>query len=104
MIVYHHGPFNYLYYLRQRYLFSRAYAGAHRSVMPQSRRVLYVLLSPMLPALLLGRIGLRVWAKKCHVNKFLQCLPMLFPASVSYIAGEFTGYLFGPGDSLQQVE
>ena len=31
MIAYHRGPFDYLYYVRQRYLFSRAFAGARRN-------------------------------------------------------------------------
>jgi glycosyltransferase involved in cell wall biosynthesis len=104
IVVYHRGPFDYLYYLRQRYLFSRAYAGTQRDVMPKSRRIIYFLASPLLPALLLARIGKRVFQKKCRPGKFLLCLPLLIPVSFVYILGEVIGYLRGPGDSLLKVE
>ena len=104
MEVYHRGPFDYGYYLRQRYLFSRAYSGARREFVPKGRRAIYALASPLLPALLLGRIAMRVWKKRCHVDKFLLCLPMLIPVSMVYVFGEVVGYLAGPGNSLMEVE
>ncbi len=104
MVVYHIGPFNYFYYLRQRFLFSRAFAGARRMVMPWSRRLIYVAASPLLPLLLLGRMASRVWSKKCHVDKFILSIPLLIPVSGIYILGEVIGYLAGPGNSLLEVE
>ncbi len=104
MAVVHRGPFDYGYYLHQRYLFSRAFAGARRVVLPLSRRIIYAIASPVLPALLLGRMAARVWKKKCHVAKFVECIPLLVPVTVVYILGELAGYLFGPGDSLLKVE
>jgi glycosyltransferase involved in cell wall biosynthesis len=104
MSVYHRGPFQYGYYLGQRYLFSRAYAGARRNVMPVSRRILYTILSPALPALLLARITARVWQKKHHINQYIRTFPLIIPATVVYVAGELMGYLFGPGDALLKVE
>ncbi len=104
MVVYHRGPFNYLYYLRQRYLFSRAYAGARRTLISMKQRLFYLLASPILPALLLSRIAARVWQKRCHIDKFILCLPMLIPVTFVYIFGEFVGYLVGQGDSLLKVE
>jgi glycosyltransferase involved in cell wall biosynthesis len=104
MVVYHRGPFPYGYYLGQRYLFSRAYAGARRKVMPAGKRVIYTLVSPALPALLLARISARVFQKKHRVDKYVQTFPLLIPAVVVYIAGELMGYLFGPGDALMKVE
>lgn len=104
IIVYHRGPFNYMYYLRQRYLFSRAYAGTQRQAMPNARRLIYFLASPFLPVLLLARISMRVFQKKYRPGKFIQCLPLLIPVSFVYILGEVVGYLRGPGDSLLKVE
>ena len=104
MAVYHRGPFDYGYYLGQRYLFSRAYAGARRNVMPASRKIVYALLSPALPALLLARISARVWQKKHRIGKYIQTLPLIAPATVVYIFGELMGYVFGPGDALMKVE
>jgi glycosyltransferase involved in cell wall biosynthesis len=102
MVVRHCGPFNYRYYLQQRYWFSRAFAGVRMLSAP--RRVAYLLASPLLPFLLLARMALRVWSKHCHVGKFILSLPLLAPVLIVYVAGEFVGYLAGPGDALMKVE
>lgn len=102
MVVYHRGPFNFGYYLQQRFWFSRAFAGARR--LPPSRRAAYLLASPLLPFLLLARMAMRVSKQHCHVDKFVQCLPLFVPVLVVYVAGEFMGYLAGPGDALLKVE
>jgi glycosyltransferase involved in cell wall biosynthesis len=104
MIVYHRGPFGYFYYLRQRYLFSRAFAGARRTTLSSAQRTAYLLAAPAVPALLLARMGARVRAKKCHEDKFLLTLPLLIPAVMMYVVGEWVGYMFGPGRALMEVE
>jgi glycosyltransferase involved in cell wall biosynthesis len=102
MVVQKRGQFNYRYYLRQRYWFSRAYAGARG--LPASHKVLYLLASPLLPLLLLARTAQRVIKKNCHVDKFILSLPLLMPVMIVYVAGEIVGYLAGPGDALLKVE
>jgi glycosyltransferase involved in cell wall biosynthesis len=102
MLVHHRGPFNYRYYLQQRYWFSRAFAGARQ--LPASRKAVYLLASPLVPFVLLARIAMRVLSKHCRVDKFAQSLPLLIPALIVYVAGEFVGYLAGPGDALLKVE
>jgi GT2 family glycosyltransferase len=104
MVVHHRGPFQLGYYLRQRYWFSRAYAGARRASLPPSRRLAYLLAAPLVPALLFGRMGLRVGKKRCHIDKFIQSIPLLVPALAVFVAGEWVGYLLGPGDALSKVE
>lgn len=104
MIVYHRGPFDYFYYLRQRYLFSRAFSGARRQTISAAQRAFYLLAAPAIPLLLLSRIGSRVFAKRCYPNKFLLSLPLLIPAMTSYVAGEWMGYAFGAGRALMEVE
>lgn len=102
MVVHHRGPFNYAYYLQQRYWFSRAFAGARK--LPLSRKAVYLLASPLLPFLLLARIAMRVLKQHCRVDKFAQSLPLLIPVVIVYVTGEFIGYLAGPGDALSKVE
>lgn len=104
MIVYHRGPFDYLYYVRQRYLFSRAFAGARRQTVSLPKRAAYLLAAPVVPFLLLARIASRVFGKNCHPGKFLFSLPLLIPAMTSYVCGEWMGYAFGPGRALMEVE
>lgn len=104
MVVYHRGPFDFGYYLRQRYLFSRAFAGARAKMLPTSRRLTYILAAPLVPGMLLARMAGRIWEKRCHVGKFARSLPLIIPALMVFVAGEWVGYLVGPGDALSKVE
>jgi hypothetical protein len=56
------------------------------------------------PLLLLLRMGLRIRQKRCHVDKFARALPLFVPALAAFVAGEWVGYLLGPGDALMKVE
>lgn len=102
MAVYHRGPFNYGYYLQQRYWFSRAFAGARK--LSAAHKIAYFLAAPLVPFLLLARMAQRVWRCHCRIEKFAQAVPLLIPALMVYVAGEFVGYLIGPGDALLKVE
>ena len=57
MGVRHTGPFAYAYYLEQRYLLSRVWTGAQRQNVNSGRRLLYLVVAPVLPVLLLARIA-----------------------------------------------
>jgi glycosyltransferase involved in cell wall biosynthesis len=104
MVVHHRGPFNYGYYLRQRYWFSRAFASARSRYLRTSRKLAYFVASPLVPFLLLARMAQRVSRQHCHVDKLALSLPLLIPALVVYVAGELVGYVAGPGDALLKVE
>jgi glycosyltransferase involved in cell wall biosynthesis len=104
MAVFHRGPFDFAYYLRQRYLFSRAYAGVRAQTKPIHWRLAYLVGAPLIPIMLLGRMSLKVLRKRCRVLKFALTLPLTITALVVLVAGEWTGCLLGPGDALSQVE
>jgi glycosyltransferase involved in cell wall biosynthesis len=104
MVVHHRGPFAFGYYLRQRYLFSRAFAGVRAQKQSFLRRLIYVVAAPLVPAYLLWRIAATVLRKRCRVAQFVRSLPLLGPALVVLVAGEWVGYVLGPGDALSKVE
>jgi glycosyltransferase involved in cell wall biosynthesis len=104
MVVHHRGPFPFGYYLRQRFLFSRAFAGVRARNQGMGKRLAYVVAAPLVPLLLLARIGRTVWAKRCHVGKFVAALPLLAIALLVLVAGEWVGCVFGPGNALEEVE
>jgi len=104
MVVHHRGPFDYGYYLGQRFLFSRAFAGVRARSQSAWRRLAYLVAAPLIPVLLLARMALRVWQKRCRVGKFVLSTPLLVPALVVFVAGEWLGILLGPGDALSRVE
>jgi hypothetical protein len=104
LVVYHTGPFGLGYYLKQRFLFSRAFAGTHKNHTPLPKRLAYVVLAPLLVPLLWARTAARVFAKRQHVGKFIQASPYLIPITVTYVFGEWVGFLAGTGNSLAKIE
>src|SRR5262249_22942752 len=79
LVVYHNGPFGFTYYLRQRFLFSRAFAGARRASVSAGFRLAYLILAPLLIPLLWMRIAARVYGKRHRVDKFVRVLPHMIP-------------------------
>lgn len=104
MIVYHRGPFDFLYYLHQRFLFSRAFAGVRARKQSAARRVVYLLAAPIVPFMLLARITRTVLSKGRRVPEYLRTLPLIVPALTVLVAGEWIGCLLGPGNALSEVE
>jgi hypothetical protein len=104
MVVYHRGPFHFRYYLRQRFLFSRAFAGVRAQTQSPWWRLAYLVGAPLIPVMLLARMTQRVFAKRCRVRQFILTLPLTVSALVVLVAGEWAGCLLGPGDALSKVE
>ena len=104
LVVYHTGPFGFTYYLKQRYLFSRAFAGVRKDTVSPGFRLAYLLMAPLLVPLLWARTAARVYSKRHRIDKFIQVLPHLVPITATYVLGEWVGFLTGPGDSLSQIE
>ncbi|RPJ59386.1 MAG: glycosyltransferase [Acidobacteria bacterium] len=102
--VYHTGPFDYRYYLGQRYLLSRVWGGTQRTRVNPAKRLIYLVVAPVFPFMLLGRIGHRVLSSRRRIGKFLASLPLLFPVTVAYVWGEWLGYAIGYGNALKRVE
>jgi hypothetical protein len=104
MVVYHRGPFDFGYYLRQRFWFSWAFAGVRARTQPPLWRLAYLLGAPLVPLVLLARMTRTVLEKRCRVRQFILALPLMVPALFVLVVGEWTGCLLGPGDALSKVE
>jgi hypothetical protein len=104
MGVHHTGPFNYGYYLGQRYLLSRVWGGTQRKTVGFAKRLVYLLAAPAFPFLLLTRMARRVFQSGQRVREFLVAVPLLTPVVIAYVWGEWLGYLCGVGDALERVE
>lgn len=104
MGAHHTGPFDYGYYLEQRYLLSRVWGGTQKSRVPFAKRIVYLILGPFLPFVLYARTTLRVMRSSAPFGKFIAASPLLFGALFAYVWGEWLGYLLGPGDALERVE
>jgi glycosyltransferase involved in cell wall biosynthesis len=104
MVVKHTGPFAFKYYMTQRYLLSRVWGGSQKDTVSASKRILYLVIGPLIPFILTLRIGLRAWRSRQYFGKYLAALPLLIPVTCAYAWGEWQGYLSGKGDALERVE
>jgi glycosyltransferase involved in cell wall biosynthesis len=104
MVVTHKKRSRYLYFLGQRYHYSRSFAGIRLRGFPWWKRVGYAFATPLLPPLLMARIMGAVARKRRHGARFVQAAPVLATFLVSWAWGEAVGALLGPGRSLERVE
>lgn len=87
--------------LRERFEFGRLYArlrgagGAGWPGLSGARRILLVLLSPLLPLLLTARVLLRAMRKGKYLGVTLLALPYLLLFSAAWALGEAAGYAGG---------
>jgi hypothetical protein len=92
------------FFVGQRFLYSRHYAGTRFGPSQLLHRAIAFAASTILPALLLVRIVRNVLAKPRPRRELLLALPWLALFVVVWAAGEMTGYALGPGDSLRRIE
>ena len=104
MLVYHKKSFGLGEMLEQRFLYSRSFAAIRGREMTTGKRMLYAVLSLLLPGLLLWRIFRCVVSKRRNFRELGLGLPAIGLFVLSWAVGEMVGYLAGPGDSLERVE
>lgn len=93
IIVYHRDSFDLSGFAIQRFRHGKQFGGARARRISNLKRIIYILLSPLIPLLYLYRISRRVFGKKRNVGKFLVSLPVLILFLVCWSSGEFYGYL-----------
>lgn len=104
IVVGHKKHYSIAEYTSQRYLYSRAYAGARVAHQSTGKRLAYGALAFALPPLLLLRICRSVWASGTQRSDLLQSLPLLLLFVISWGLGETAGAWFGPGNALSRVK
>ncbi len=104
IIVTHKKEFGILFFLAQKFHYSRSFAAMRITQLTGSGRLLYICATPVLPLLLLWRVCREVMRRKKHYKELILSLPLLSLFGVSYACGELAGYLFGQGRSLAKVE
>lgn len=103
MIVDHCKRFTIKMFAAERFAYSRAFAG--RRVQDQSlgQRLTWAAKSFLVAPLVMARITRVVLERRRHVGWYVRSLPLVALFSVVGAAGEFMGYLTGPGDSLVRI-
>lgn len=79
----------------------RGFAGMRVAGKYWHDRLPFLGIAVILPLVQVSRITKDVFIRKRHTLKLLQALPGIVMFSISWSIGEFFGYLFGPGESLE---
>jgi hypothetical protein len=91
------------FYTTQRYLFSRAWAGARHRGAPLAQRIATGAALCALPPVLFWRVVTTVWRHGRHRRELIRSLPLLVWFAAVWGAGEVAGAWFGPGDAPGRV-
>jgi hypothetical protein len=104
MLLYHRRPFDFFYFIGQRYHFCRSFAEMRSQSLNGFGRVKFGVGSLILPLLLWLR-GLQTLVKKKRmVGRYFLCSPLIGIYLCSGAVGEMVGYFLGGGGSLARVE
>ena len=85
--------------LRERFAWSRLYAGRRSQEVSEGMRLALAAGSPLLSLVLLFRQVCTAWQRGAHRGALLRCLPVLALMDLVWSIGEATGYATGRGTS-----
>jgi Glycosyl transferase family 2 len=100
----HKKRFSFALFARQRFLYSRYYAGLRFRRNQLAARWAMCVLAAALPPLILFRIGRNLAVKKRLFPQFIRALPYLTVFALIWAWGEMVGYACGAGDALPRIE
>lgn len=103
IVVSHLKYFTVPMFTRERYHYSRAYAGARVAGSALHRRLAWAGAAALLPPLLVWRVSNNVVRRRKDLAWYARALPLVVFFSVVWSVGEAVGYLTGPGDSLVKI-
>ncbi|MGI9036146.1 MAG: glycosyltransferase [Pyrinomonadaceae bacterium] len=104
LVVNHKKNFGFLYFLAQRFHYSRSFAWMRKRKSAFPEQILHLLYTPFLPFHQTWKIFQNVRRKNRNQRDFFLSLPLLLVFMTSYALGELIGNLFGAGKSLSKVE
>ncbi|NNM20041.1 MAG: glycosyltransferase [Gammaproteobacteria bacterium] len=104
IVLYHCKKFSRGLFARQRFIYSRYYAGLRFRSDQILKRIFACGATILLPPLLLYRISRQVRAKGRLASEFRSALPDLLLFYIIWAYGEMVGYILGTGDALARIE
>ena len=102
--LYHCKKFSFGLFARQRFIYSRYYAGLRFPRSQLIKRLVACGATVILPPLLLYRSTKQIKAKKRLASEFRSAMPYLFMFYLIWAYGEMVGYILGKGDALARIE
>ncbi len=102
--IFHCKKFSFGLFVRQRFIYSRYYAGLRFDRRQRLKRLFACVATPLLPPLLLLRSAKQIKDKNRLTREFKSAMPILLLFYIVWAYGEMVGYLLGKGDALSQIE
>lgn len=102
--LYHCKKFSFGLFARQRFIYSRYYAGLRFSRGQLLKRIVACAATGILPPLLLFRSIKQIKAKNRLSREFKSALPYLLMFYIIWAYGEMVGYILGKGNALARIE
>ena len=90
--------------VKERFYFGRLFASKRVREISSRSRLFYILISPMLPFVLIGRLINKVFSGGQNRGVFLLSLPYMFIISVVWGVGELAGYLTPSSISIKSAK
>ncbi|MBW8011261.1 MAG: glycosyltransferase [Chloroflexi bacterium] len=87
----------------ERFHYGRWFAGTRKHNSSWPKQLYFLIFSPLLPLLILGRISQRVISRRKHLVPYIKSLPTIFLFTFAWALGEFIGYATGPGKSVLRL-
>lgn len=81
--------------LRERFIWGRSYAITRCELLSNPRRIVYATLSPLLPLVMMFRIGRTAWRRRLGFVKFVGSVHFIALLLAGWSLGEGIGYLTG---------
>jgi hypothetical protein len=100
----HKKKFSFHLFAKQRFLYSRYYAGIRFGSDQFAVRIVMCGLALALPPLLIFRMARNIVAKKRLLPELIRASPYLTIFALIWAWGEAVGYIFGPEDALSRIE
>ena len=104
MVMRHRRSFDAGYFCGQRFHFGRSFAHMRNQGWGLFRRLLYGGGCVLLPAILWWRGLSALRRKRRYVARYLALTPLIVVYLCAGALGEWTGYVFGGGNSLERVQ
>lgn len=104
IVLFHCKKFSLGLFTRQRFIYSRYYAGLRFAKAERFKRLLACGASLILPPLLLVRMVKQIRAKERLGAELLRAMPYLAWFVVVWAVGEMWGYAFGTQGALEAIE
>ncbi|NOY15430.1 MAG: glycosyltransferase family 2 protein [Gammaproteobacteria bacterium] len=100
----HCKTFSFLFFAKQRYLYSRYFGAMRAKKLNYVYRLFYLIITVYLPVLFMYRLSRHMFVKRNFIREFLLASPILLIFFVIAAGGEAIGLMLGDKDSLLRIE